>query len=223
MNKFEKYYTENLVSFPPRPRFRKFEFVLEDGYIRLKDDIRDVMTLRNHLIRFKPINVYYSVSEFYRPQTIRKKVKNMVSEEKMGYRQGWDFNRVIHKNIFLRGDYSLDMDEKDKGNIRKAFEILKEMGFVDFYFVESSRGFHIHVYDFWERMCPKTISMPADRENYYYMKKIYLSKILRNKGIDFDFKTTINTRGVIGLPNSMHKSGVIRFGNTDIEKVLSRW
>jgi len=213
MNKFEKYYRNNLVSLPPRPQFRQFKFILVNGKcIKINDTIRDSITMRRKLILFNPVNVYYSVGEFYQPRQVGCKPKNNRTP-----------GGLVSKNMFLRGDYSLEIDSKDEKNVRLAKEILNRFGLENLYFVNSHRGIHIHAYDFWEKFCPNILNMPGDRERYYYMKKVYLTKKLTLKGVDLDFPTTIDTRRVIGLPFSLHKRGTVRFGNTDLEKVLEKW
>lgn len=216
MNKFEEYYRNNLVGLPPRANFRQFKILLENGkMIKLRDIIKDPITLRNYLVRWKPVQVYYSVAEFYQPYQVGCKPKNNRTP-----------GGTISKNMFLRGDFTLEIDSKDKDNVLKAVNILKKLGFEDLYFVESHRGIHIHVYDFWEKIYiekNKCIAMPGDREHFYFIKKVFYAKILRNNGVDFDFDTTIDTRRVIGLPFSLHKKGVIRFGNSVLEEVISKW
>lgn len=211
MDKFEKYYRENLVSLLPRSNFRQYKFILQDNRcVKIKDTINTVQKLQKHLIHYKPKAAYVSVGEFLNASNVGAKSKNF-------YKQGYK----ITNNLFLRGDYVLEIDENDKENIFKAVQFLIEQGFEDLFFVKTNRGIHIHVNDFWEKYCPKKLAMPGDRENYYKMKKTYLSQLLKREGIRFDYDTTVDTRRVVRIPFSLHEKGVVCKSSYNINDLYS--
>lgn len=157
-------------------------------------------------------DIYVSVALFLNPTTIRgKKVR--------GIRKGY----VWADNCFLKGDFVLEIDSFDKNNILKAYMELRKLGFEKFFYVKTSRGLHIWVLDFWEKWCEKEMNgkmKPREKEEKYGELKIKLAKYLENKGIDFDFQTTIDTRRVVRMPDTYHKNGYFCKSYSSINEVM---
>ena len=78
-SKIQKYYENCNLWLPKYSNWRQFKFRLDNGrMIQIKDQIRDVETLRKWLLKYKPIDAYYSSGCFLNPSQVRGKLNKGV-------------------------------------------------------------------------------------------------------------------------------------------------
>jgi DNA primase catalytic subunit len=144
-----------------------------------------------------PSHVYYTSSLWLNPTTLG--CKNYRKNKKAGFQ--WAYN------IFLGQDLVFDIDEDDLNKAKreaiKLINFLKSKGYKDLKIVYSgNRGFHVYVYD-WKPCINEP--NPKRREEEYFNAKIDLINEINNNDIaNIDTYTTLDTRRIIRLPNTVH-------------------
>lgn len=186
---------------PPDSQWRYFKFKFSSKHVvQLRDRITNPVRLLNWINKLQPQDVYVSVSCFLDPT---------ISGKKRDKRRGLKW----YHNLFLKGDFVIDIDSKDMENITNCNIALKEIGFRKFLTTNTSRGIQIWCLDFWEKYCHEKLTNPFLREQYYMRQKKELAKKLLEKGIEFDYLTTIDSRRVVRVPNTFHRDGTFCTGS----------
>jgi DNA primase catalytic subunit len=187
-------------------KFRHVRFRIKKNWVKIVDRIRNRNDIDKWIEKLQPDDVYISVAQYLNPSSAGAK------DVKEGYR--WA------DSCLLRGDFVLEMDTFDVGNIKAAVRILNEKGYKKLFFVRTRRGVHIWVLDFWEKRLNDE-AHPFLRESYYGNLKKILADVLENAGIEFDYNTSIDTRRVVRLPNSWHSSGVFCKSYSSVSEVTA--
>ena len=193
----KKYYEKCELYLPKDSKWRHFRFFLQDGrVIKIRDQIRDVKALRKYLLKYLPTDVSYSTSTWLNPRKISYKPNNKSN---------------ISEHLFLYNDLIFDIDSEDLEISRKYAIYLIETMTKKHYKIRSiifsgSKGFHVEIEDKYDKN--KIINNPIEREQYYKNKR----KQLLDELITYDKKferiidksTTLNTRAIIRLPNTIN-------------------
>ena len=95
-NPIRKYYKEAVLDLSPITdvKHRHFRFRLRSGrFLKVQDKIRDEDALKRWLIRYSPLDVYYSVSTWLNPEILGPRV-----------------NTPLLANILIYSDIAFDID-----------------------------------------------------------------------------------------------------------------
>jgi len=173
--------------------FRHFRFRLPDKtFKKINDRITDEAVLQKHLIRYAPLDAYYSVSKWLSPENL-----------------GSSKNEEFHRNVFLGMDLVFDIDDK---NINKAGkEALKLLSSlkkrkikINYIAFSGAKGFHVVCKDPWEY----EEEDPRKREESAKRRRKELVEELKEEGMKFDEKVTVDSRRIIRIPGTINsKSG----------------
>lgn len=184
------------IVLPPFSHQRVFRFFSSGGALTIRKRIKKKAQLLKYLIRLQPKAVYFGVSRWINPTTVRQKPKNL---NKMGFK--WA------DNLFLSSDFVMDFDNQPPEMIKKAMGfVLTETNFEDFDQVLTKRGGQIRIYDWYQKYIPKNKlhDNPHDNENtaFFYKKKFLLE--LKKKGIQIDEHVALDTRRIVRLTGSIY-------------------
>jgi hypothetical protein len=193
------FYSENpvLLDFLSFPQWRQFKFVLRRGnFFKVPDQVRGKKKLQEWIHKKKPLDVYYSVACWMRPDLVGARTEK------------------ISENHFLFADLAFDIDSKKKGaagieEARKQAVALaefleKEKIKVKYIAFSGSKGFHLVCED------PFTYEAknPLEREEEAKKKRRALVEKIKGAGIEIDSKVTVDSRRIIRLPGTINsKSG----------------
>jgi hypothetical protein len=159
--------------------------------------VQDLRELRKYLIRFAPDTVYISVSCYLEPELVGLKWKS----KNAGYR--------YLPNILISSDFVLDFDDgvKSLAHLLKAHKYLKTLGFGQFKAIQTKRGFHLWVLDWYAQECKDVVRnerhKPFAREMFLIEKKMELCMKLERIGIEFDKPISMDTRRIVKLWGSL--------------------
>lgn len=197
------YYKVANIELPPDPQFRHFRFRTgKDHWFKVYKKVHSPEDLRKFLVPLYPLDAYVTVSRWLNPTLL-------------GPKKPKDAGFKILKNHFLGSEYVMDFDVKDFESVEetqkmyeRAVNTLVDMGFHRFEFIQTGGGYQLWVLDFEERWVKKRISHPLSNENHYMHRMRKLTQILRDKDISWDHKVSCDTRRVVRIWNSLHRSGV---------------
>lgn len=169
---------------------------LQSGaYIHLRDQVRDIESLRKHLVRLAPLNVWVSCGLFLNPDHVGRK-DGGVSE-----------NRYLGSTLVIESDYMIV--EYARRNVLKLWDLMEKWGYTDISCNWSGRrGFHLWVND-WE-IRPVGIMPPREREALDARQRRIIARLLTEHGIKFDKPVLKDTRRVFRLGGSVNgNSGMV--------------
>lgn len=214
-----KYYSNADLWLPECSTWRIFKFLLCNGLvINIKNQIRSKEQLRQFIVRYKPITIWYSVSRFLNPLRVRARGQE---------------HYKIADNIFLGMDLIFDFDcEEHPDKARK--DALKVVGYIrslkDRYILEYSifsgnKGCQVVYRDSAEypHKLPEMREQAYMEDRHKLIEKIlvevfkvpqdliYDGKQFNNKLIkgytSLDCFISCDSRRVVRLPLSLAKSG----------------
>ena len=192
MNAIRDYYRAAPLWLPNDVRFRFFKMQLQSGaYIHLRDQIRDTESLRKHLVRYAPLNVWLSCGLFLNPDQVGRK-DGAISE-----------NRYLGSTLVIDTDYMIL--SYARRNVLKLWDLLEKMGHTDITCLFSgSRGFHLWCHD-WE-IRPDGVMSPHEREALDARQRKVIVRLLVENGVKFDKPVLKDTRRVFRVGGSIHGS-----------------
>ena len=203
LESIQLYYKSKLIDLRSVPdvNFRHFRFRLYDGsFYKVKRKIRDSTDLQESLVDLVPVDVYYSTACWLNPHLIASRL-----------------DKDILKNIIISCDLSFDIDvSKQIKNLDDAkyqaiilYDFLVSKGLKMRYSAFSgSKGFHIVCDDPWKSGVNE--ENPLKREMNAIAERKNIVKEVKENGVIFDEKVTIDTRRIIRLPGSINsKTGLI--------------
>jgi len=191
-----EYYRSNLMTLPHLSQFRQYKFLLSNGIVfRLRDIIRTPEQLQRHLVKHRPLKVWYSVSRFLNPQFVGPKGRNR--------------DYVYAYNLFLGSDLVFDIDPPPEGtledarqNALKLTDFLEERGISNTKTIYSAgKGLHLYGLDWNPNIVAEN---PLEREKLYGEAKNKLMTEAQEQGIVFDKKTSVDTRRVMKVIGSIN-------------------
>lgn len=200
--------------------WRHFRFRLQNGkFVSIRSRINSPEKLKFLLMKLNPKDAYQTISCFLNPERLSS--KNFRKHKKAGFQ--------ITYNNFLWSDMLIDIDalsgdekranpEKCKDrfesfqNCEKIYDILRE-NYSKIKSVETFRGYQLLCFD-WkdeirERIEKLGIFHTKKREEIFSQEKKKFCDMLRKKKIKFDYDTSIDTRRICRIPNTLHNKGVI--------------
>lgn len=190
----QTFYKDALITTPYDLAHRHIRLKKGDKWIKLFG-CRDVEYLRKKLIKFSPDKAYISVSCYLDPESVGLKWKN----RKEGY--------IYLPNAILSSDFVMDFDDgkaKSLRNLIKAYKILKNMEFEQFKAIQTNRGFHLWMLDWFAKICRKNLPhKPKYREFFISEKKMELCNELESLGVEFDKQISMDTRRIVKLWGSL--------------------
>jgi len=202
------FYKENKPVLPPDSKYRHYRFVYEDGKNTSAYAVWRVIKSPEQLQKIceekKPSAVYFTVSRWLRPDYLGARYDAGHSHSK------WLANNFLGAHFVI--DFDSGIDESYK-NMKRAYAILKDK-YSDFIFVRTGRGFHLHVLDF-EKDFP-FIASPFAREIYNGKQRAKLAGLLQRNGVVFDVKTSVDTRRIVRVFNTLHSNGTVIYSTADI-------
>ena len=197
LKEIQNYYRNNPVDLGAisELKFRHFRFRLPNGsFYKIKRKITNAQDLMPYLIEYSPLDVYYSTACWLNPHMIASKL-----------------DKDILRNIMLSCDLSFDIDvNKDIKNLEEArlnavelSDFLSSRDIQPRYTAFSgSKGFHIVCDDPWKG---QYIDMdPHKRETFAVEKRKEIVEEVREEGVIFDEKVTVDTRRIIRVPSTIH-------------------
>lgn len=201
-----EFYRNHLVELPSEPQWRQFRCRLWDVvpgkakdpvdnfvWLKIKDTIRTPEQMQKWLVKLAPRDVYFMTSRFLNPQNIGPKKLS-----KPGYK--WAYN------IFLGSELYFDFDEKNLDNVMAVRDYLfNKYGFQQVEVYETSRGYHLHVMDFEDKIesLKYLTKYWKFREEKYQYEKKKIADDLQKQGYKFDRPITIDTRRIIRMVGSV--------------------
>lgn len=213
-----EYYRNAGLWLPENPSHRifKVESLNKDGstnFYRIRDRINDIETLRTHLIRTTPINVYYSVSTWLNPTKTGKKT----------YKKDNDGRTHGHMNGFMYSDAFIDCDHMTKSTVKDIEAYVQRLYNTDQTFVVySGGGYHVNIRQaFRYNTDEQWITDPIEREKQCEKDMKSLAWKLREQDYAFDNiiqaikgdiyinSPTIDTRRIHKLPQTLTKYGTV--------------
>lgn len=211
-NNLKKYYESCDLFLPESSSWRHFRFFLIGGrVVKIKERVNSKEKLRRLLLKYVPLDVYYSQSLWVNPVNV-----GVVSKI------------PLYNNLFIKNEVHFDVDDSNLNRARlKTLDlvfVLKDLGFkIKSIRFSGSKGFHVVIY-YDDDLC---ISDPFLREREVQLRrKRLLNKVKKrggelNKKICVDENITLNTRGIIRLPGTVNsKSGFVCsvIGENDLKK-----
>ncbi len=203
LESIQLYYKSKLIDLRSVPdvNFRHFRFRLYDGsFYKVKRKIRDSTGLQESLVDLVPLDVYYSTACWLNPHLIASRL-----------------DKDILKNIIISCDLSFDIDvSKQIKNLDDAkyqaivlYDFLVSKGLkIRYSAFSGSKGFHIVCDDPWKSGVNE--ENPLKREMNAIAERKNIVKEVKENGVIFDEKVTIDTRRIIRLPGSINsKTGLI--------------
>lgn len=202
-SQIRSYYESNMIdlSVVPAVNFRHFRFRLADGsFYKVRYKIHDSRSLREHLVRKVPLDVYYSIACWLNPHLLGSRIE-----------------KDILKNVMISCDLIFDIDI---GGEIKTLENARQQTIALNRFLESkginvrysafsgSKGFHIVCDDPWKGKIAE--ENPAKREMKAIERRRRIVEETKAKGIVFDEKVTVDPRRIIRLPGTINsKTGFV--------------
>jgi len=199
-----EYYRQAPLWLPPRASQRQFRFAIErEGrtrFLKIRDRVKDVPTLRRWLVRYAPLHAYFTTSTWLDPQHLGPRELH-----------GPGYPRAY--NIYLSSELYLDLDLP--GQFRRArrevagvlSHLRQRWGFRDLGIVYSgSKGFHVHVRDFDLRRFAEVPLDPREREAEAQEAKRPIVEDVLQQGFAIDVDTSLDTRRILRLPGTVHGS-----------------
>ena len=175
-------------------RFRHFRFLLPNGRFRkIPDRITDPEKLRRWLVRYAPLDVYYSVSCWLAPERLGSKEKTPLSDNVLIYS---DLIFDIDRSPFSRRN--IDSARKDA---KKLAAFLDRNGIeIKYVAYSGSKGFHIVCKD------PRVYESPDPRvrEKEAKVFRERLVEDMKGEKIRFDEKVTKDLRRIIRVPGTVN-------------------
>jgi DNA primase catalytic subunit len=202
IDSLEKYYKENQIDIAPisNIKFRHFRLRLSNGsFYKIRDKIHDAGDLQENLVEYTPLDVYYSTATWLNPHLIAGKL-----------------DRDILRNIFLGCDLSFDIDISTKiKNLPEAQaqtlalnDFCSSKGFrIRYIAFSGSKGFHVVCDDPWTE---STEFEPRKREAIAVEKRKKIIQEVKEAGIAFDEKVTVDTRRIIRLPGTINSKTALK-------------
>lgn len=173
---------------PPDSAHRHFRFqTANGGWVKIKEMIKTKEALKRQLIKYAPINAYYTVSCFQDPTRLGKKTD------------------ALYRNLFRSSSFLVDIDRDflngGKKHVLRAYNWLRDKGFKDIEIHFTGKGAHVIANDFYhnsniknprerEADCLKKMQLLADEMEkqleclncgYKFEKKSHLRKKIRGK------------------------------------------
>ncbi len=198
MNKIKEFYKRNppVLNEISDLKYRHFRFRCQDNrFVKIDRKIATSNKLRDYLLRYKPLDVYYSTSCWLNP-------------ERLGSRTCED----ITSNIFLYADIVFDIDRKPfsvknielaRKDTLRLLHIITDNGLIVKYISFSGgKGFHIVCHDSnrynWGN--------PRDRETEAIKYRKNLVDLISHYDVEFDRKITVDTRRILRVPGTINPS-----------------
>jgi DNA primase catalytic subunit len=181
-------------------RFRHFRFLLPNGrFQKIPDRITNGEKLRKWLLRYAPLDVYYSTSCWLAPERIGPKDKTPLSDNVLIYS---DLVFDIDRTPFSKRN--IDYARKDT---QKLIAFLDKKGIeIKYIAFSGSKGFHVICRD------PMKYDNPDPRIREAEAKKFrekFIEEIKAEK-IKFDEKVTKDLRRIIRVPCTINsKKGYV--------------
>ncbi|MCX5704440.1 MAG: hypothetical protein NT066_08155, partial [Candidatus Omnitrophica bacterium] len=172
----------------------------DGSFYKVKCKIRDSFGLREFLVDNAPLDVYYSTACWLNPHLIASRL-----------------NKDILTNIFISCDLSFDIDVSPQiKNLEEARyqainlnDFLVSKGFkVRYSAFSGSKGFHVVCDDPWRLGVSE--EDPLKREMNAIAERKKIVQEVKEKGIRFDAKVTMDTRRIIRVPGTINsKTGLV--------------
>jgi hypothetical protein len=181
-------------------RFRHFRLLQPHGpFLKVRDRIRNAETLRRWLIRYRPIDVYYSASCWLSPESLGRRGKTPLSS-----------------NIFLSSDIVFDIDRESFGiasiesarrDTLRLIQFCQSAGIqVKYIAFSGSKGFHVSCRDPYRYLDQD----PYVREEMARSFRREIASQVAEEGITIDTKVTTDTRRIIRVPGTVNsKTGYV--------------
>ena len=184
-NILKEYYKNCKVWLPSNPNWRIFKFHLFNNKF-IKIYIHNEQEMRRYLLKYLPKSVYYSVSCFLSPRTIK-----------------YIHEPYISRRNILYSDLVFDIDAHD-GNFEKAKQdTIKLVKFMkDYklnYILFSGGGFQVA----YTQEVP-AIKNPKEREEYLKEEREKIVNKIKSKNINVDEAITLDLNRVVRLPNTIN-------------------
>ncbi len=140
--------------------------------------------LKRWLHFMQPDDVYFTVAKWMNPELFHGKKRY----------PGWHKSR----RIMIGCDFVVDIDVRPDGdnvrtwidgfeNMKKAGEVLQSLGFNDIVYVNSGRGYHVYVRDYWKSIREKVSKVHyMDRSDIIRQDMIKICRKLVLAGVKFD-------------------------------------
>ncbi len=177
---------------------RHFRFLLPSGrFFKIKDVIRTPQDLQSWLLRLRPLDVYYSTSNYLNPTSVTPRPKTAAEYWGPG-------------NIVLGNDVAFDLDRQPlsilnlerarKDAVRLLDHMLDKEYRPKYAAFSGSKGFHLVFYDL-------DVVMEPDhrmREKEIIGRRKALVEEVSGIGIRIDASVTVDTRRIIRLPGTLN-------------------
>jgi len=199
-----KFYERNLPFLPDNCQHRYFKLVWKyplQRAVHIRDSIKSPEHLQRLLIKYAPQHVYYSLTTWLDPTTVRGRKSPAVP---------------------LWSDLVFDIDadrlQPAKEIAMRLISYLQSMGYKKFRVLfTGNKGFHIYVDDFKYDKYPEDY---RERLRYFERKKRSIIDELLSAGIDID-PTLWDAYRVVRLPNTLNATTMLRAEWVPLEKLAS--
>ncbi|MFW9924011.1 MAG: hypothetical protein ACFFDW_12065 [Candidatus Thorarchaeota archaeon] len=213
-NVLRDYYQKTDLWIPPYASQRQFRFFVyglnkRTRVLKIQDRIYSTEILRKLLVKYTPIDVYYSTSCWLDPQNLGP--RSFKKKGKPGYE--------VASNCYLYSELYFDIDapgnfDLAKKEVIRLYDFLKnEYHFSDIKIIYSGgKGFHVYVHDFkLEDFVEQIYCDSKLREGQAQDVKLeFVKRILHEQDILIDAPITLDTRRIIRLPMSIHSKTLNR-------------
>lgn len=174
---------------------RQYRLLLRDyTMVALGRKITKPEQLQKLCVKLLPVAVYQTVSRWVFPEVLSNRGKPKHGGSR------WT------KNLFLDSDFIIDLDPKHctQHNLTLLMETLA--GY-DTTIVRTGNGYHFWIWD-W-RKDRHFITKPFDREMKCKREMEKFVGSLKDKGIEFDYSISMDTRRIARVPNTLHQNGTV--------------
>ena len=183
----KEYYKEYDVWLPENPQWRIFKFQLFNNKF-IKIYARNKQEMRESILKYLPKNIYYSVSSFLSPRTVKTIQETYISRR-----------NIISSDIPFDIDFHDGKFERAKQDTIKLVKFMESKEYKLKYILFSGRGFHVVYY----KAIPE-IRNPKEREEFLKNERIKLVSEIERKNINIDKDITLDINRVIRLPKTIN-------------------
>ena len=202
VEKDEFYLKSNL--FVPDISFRHIRVRVGNKFIGSNVRFGSSDKLKKWLHKIQPDDVYFTVGKWMNPELFHGRQKY----------PGWHKSR----RIMIGCDFVVDIDVRPDGriktwmeaskNMKLAGEILGSMGYKNIVYVNSGRGYHVYVLDYWDKIKGIISNVHyMDRPSVVRNDMIRVCRMLNASGVIFDEAVSCDPFRVVRVWGSRHNSG----------------
>ncbi len=183
-----EYYRRAPIVLPSDPQWRFFRVQKESGHFQqVKDNVRDIETLRRHLMRLRPFHAWYSAGRWLNAQN----VSSNDSE--------WSNSVLINSDVIIEADY--EVLEEARQNALKTWDWVESAGYrVVNCTYSGRRGFQLAT----DMRITVNDGNPKTREEQDRKQRETIAERLVAEEIQFDRVVLENPRNIFRLPYSLN-------------------